>query len=97
MRIFWRLFSRGRLGYFLYVGVTDPFGGINSLWALFGIANQMLAGIALILVSVLLVRSGKARYVWISAVPAAWILLITLYASGLKLFLATLKLVFSAC
>lgn len=83
-------------GYFLYVGVTDPFGGINSLWALFGIANQMLAGIALILVSVLLVRSGKARYVWISAVPAAWILLITLYASGLKLFSGDPKIGFLA-
>ncbi|HEY6529603.1 MAG TPA: carbon starvation CstA family protein [Cellvibrionaceae bacterium] len=81
-------------GYFLYVGVTDPFGGINSLWALFGIANQMLAGIALILVSVILMRTGKSAYVWISAVPAAWILLITLYASGLKLFSADPKIGF---
>jgi carbon starvation protein len=83
-------------GYFLYVGVTDPFGGINSLWALFGIANQMLAGIALILVSVLLLRSGKARYVWISALPAAWILLITLYASSLKLLSSDPKIGFLA-
>jgi carbon starvation protein len=83
-------------GYFLYVGVTDPFGGINSLWALFGIANQMLAGIALILVSVILVRSGKTAYVWISAVPAAWILLITLYASSLKLFSVDPKIGFLA-
>ncbi|HNG60876.1 MAG TPA: carbon starvation CstA 5TM domain-containing protein, partial [Cellvibrionaceae bacterium] len=83
-------------GYFLYVGVTDPFGGINSLWALFGIANQMLAGIALILVSVLLLRSGKGQYVWISALPAAWILLITLYASGLKLLSADPKIGFLA-
>ncbi len=83
-------------GYFLYVGVTDPFGGINSLWALFGIANQMLAGIALILVSVLLVRSGKVQYLWITALPAAWILLITLYASGLKLLSSDPKIGFLA-
>lgn len=83
-------------GYFLYVGVTDPFGGINSLWALFGIANQMLAGIALIVVSVILVRTGKKAYVWVSAIPGAWILFITLYASGLKLFSSDPKIGFLA-
>jgi carbon starvation protein len=83
-------------GYFLYVGVTDPFGGINSLWALFGIANQMLAGIALITLSVILVRTGKKAYVWVTALPAAWILLITLYASFLKLFSSDPKIGFLA-
>ncbi|MEY4589347.1 MAG: hypothetical protein RL497_1423, partial [Pseudomonadota bacterium] len=83
-------------GYFLYVGVTDPFGGINSLWALFGIANQMLAGMALIVLSVILVRMGKQSYVWITALPAAWILLITLYASSLKLFSSDPKIGFLA-
>ncbi len=73
-------------GWFLYQGISDPFGGINSLWALFGIANQMLAGMALILASVILVRMKKIRYVWVTAFPAAWILLITLYAGWQKIF-----------
>lgn len=76
----------GGWGYFLYQGVSDPFGGINTLWALFGIANQMLAGMALMLATVVLVRMKRTRYAWVTAVPAFWILLITLTASWHKLF-----------
>jgi carbon starvation protein len=81
-------------GWFLYQGVTDPFGGINSLWALFGIANQMLAGMALLLASVILVRMKKIRYVWVTAVPAAWILLVTLYAGWQKIFSSDVRIGF---
>ncbi len=81
-------------GWFLYQGVTDPFGGINSLWALFGIANQMLAGMALLLASVILVRMKKIRYVWVTALPAAWILLVTLYAGWQKIFSSDVRIGF---
>jgi carbon starvation protein len=81
-------------GWFLYQGVTDPFGGINSLWALFGIANQMLAGMALMLATVILVRMKKIRYVWVTALPAAWILVITLYAGWQKIFSSDAKIGF---
>lgn len=81
-------------GWFLYQGVTDPFGGINSLWALFGIANQMLAGMALMLASVILVRMKKVRYVWVTALPAAWILLVTLYAGWQKIFSSDVRIGF---
>ncbi|MDP3515880.1 MAG: carbon starvation CstA family protein [Pseudohongiella sp.] len=73
-------------GYFLYAGVSDPFGGINTLWALFGISNQMLAGIALILATVALVRMGKGRLALVPAVPALWVLFITMVAGWQKLF-----------
>jgi carbon starvation protein len=73
-------------GYFLYAGVSDPFGGINSLWALFGISNQMLAGIALILATVVLVRLGRGRLALVPAIPAVWVLLITMIAGWQKLF-----------
>lgn len=73
-------------GYFLYAGVSDPFGGINTLWALFGISNQMLAGIALILATVALVRMGRGKLALVPAIPALWVLLITMIAGWQKLF-----------
>ena len=73
-------------GYFLYQGVVDPLGGINTLWPLFGIANQMLAGIALILCTVVLFKMKRERYAWVTGLPAAWVLVCTLTAGWQKLF-----------
>src|SRR5690606_10663855 len=73
-------------GYLLYIGVTDPLGGINMLWPLFGIANQMLAAIALMLATVVLFKIKKDRYAWVPIVPTAWLLACTLTAGWIKLF-----------
>lgn len=72
-------------GYILYQGVTDPQGGVKSLWTLFGVSNQMLAGMALLTVIVVLFKMGKAKQAWIAIVPAVWVLVSTLYAGILKL------------
>ena len=73
-------------GWFLYQGVVDPLGGINTLWPLFGIANQMLAGLALIFCCVAMVKMKRERYLWIPALPTAWLLVCTLAAGWQKLF-----------
>jgi carbon starvation protein len=83
-------------GYFLYIGVIDPNGGVNILWPLFGIANQMLAAIALCVATGILVKSGKFRHAWISGVPLAWLVTITSTAAWEKLVSPDVRIGFFA-